>query len=316
MSNYSDSSFSRDPNSSWYKIYKHIKPSSLVLDIGCSSGTFGKILQDEKKCIVDGIEPDEEDNKKAKKLLRKALLLNIETDNLSSIKDRYDYIYFGDVIEHLITPIPTLKRVEKLLKPDGEILFSIPNMAHLSVRMMLLKGGFVYGETGLLDKTHFHFYTFDEIQRVFNEAGYEISYLSPVVKDYPEKVIKEELAEVGLKSSKKFINFTRSTQASIYQYVGAAKPTQEPYKRKLDKVSPVDRFQKYLNNTEKYYKKRILLLEEQLEAYKKHTTGLEEQYQAVNNALLEKSNKKRPLDKIYAYKKKVGLLMKKTNKNK
>ena len=143
MSNYSQSSFdAAATNSSWYKASHLIPAKSSVLDIGCSSGNFGAELIKRRDCIVDGIEVEPGDAKVAQKNLRKVYLLDIEKADLSPVKEKYDVIYFGDVIEHLVKPIETLSRVKPLLNDKGVIIFSIPNMAHISVRLALLRGDF------------------------------------------------------------------------------------------------------------------------------------------------------------------------------
>lgn len=255
MSQYSDSAFTEDTNSSWFKAFNYITAKSSVLDIGCSSGHFGEVLIDRKKCIVDGVELDKNDFETAKKKLRNVYRLNIETDDLSAIEQKYDYIYLGDVIEHLVHPIESLTRIKGLLKPTGKLVFSIPNMSHISVRLMLLKGDLIYGKTGLLDVTHLHFYTHNEVQRVFSGAGYVISELDPVLIDYPEELVAKELGFVGLEVTDKFMGFARKTEASVYQFVGYAQPqsNKTPKNKTLGIVSPVDKFQLYLNETKKYY---------------------------------------------------------------
>jgi 2-polyprenyl-3-methyl-5-hydroxy-6-metoxy-1,4-benzoquinol methylase len=254
MSNYADSHFDKDPNSSWFKAFNYITSKSKVLDIGCSSGNFGEVIIKDKQCVVDGIELDSGDFKEAKTKLRNVYQLNVEVDDLSFITEKYDFIYFGDVIEHLVTPIPTLKRVKSLLNSTGAVVFSIPNMSHLSVRLMLLRGDFLRGETGLLDKTHLHFYTHAEVQRVFSGAGYYISDLDPVLKDTPKEILEQELNTVGLTLTKEFIDFAATTEASVYQFVGMAKPaTQKTKSQQLDISSPVDKFQAYLNQTKEHY---------------------------------------------------------------
>jgi methionine biosynthesis protein MetW len=267
VSNYSDSSFTKDPNSSWYKVYKAIKPGSKVLDVGCSSGNFGQVLIDKKKCVVHGIEIDKNDLVEAKKKLHKVFDYNIETDNLSGLDKDYDYIYFGDVIEHLVHPEKTLARIRPLLKHDGRLLFSVPNMTHLLVRLLLLQGKFEYGNTGLLDRTHLHYYDYDFLQRNLNEAGFEISAIDPVKKDLPEEVIKAELAKVGLKLTKEFLDFCRTSHASYYQFVGQAKVVPKNKLPKLTELavsSPIDIFQTYLQQTSKYYEDTITNLTDQI----------------------------------------------------
>jgi len=306
MSQYSDSTFTEDPNSSWYKAYNYITPKSTVLDIGCSSGTFGAVLINKKGCSVDGVELDDGDFKEAQKRLGTVYKLNIETDDLSVIQKKYDFIYFGDVIEHLVNPSASLKRVKSLLKPAGKIVFSIPNMSHISVRLMLLNGDFNYGQTGLLDTTHLHFYTHQEVQRVFAEGGYIISDLDPVLKDYPKEILAKELKKSGLALTPKFIRFAASTEASVYQFVGVAQPAAKlsQKSKNLDIVSPVDKFQQYLDETKSYYveiigsnKRHIEKQEELLRTLNTENDALklksEELDQLLNNRLIKAVKKYR-----------------------
>lgn len=280
MSNYSASSYSDNPNSSWYKILHLVKPDTKVLDIGCSSGNFGEALIKEKKCIVDGIELDRKDAQEARKKLRQVYELNIETDSLDEITDKYDYIYFGDVIEHLVDPSKALKRLENLFKnkKQAKVLFSLPNMSHISVRLMLLNGNFEYGRTGLLDNTHLHFYTLHELNRVFNRAGMEITHFDPVTKDYPSSLIDKELATVGLQNTDIFTEFVNSTNASIYQLVGYAQYSTKPIKISMEVSSPRDNFALLLEDTKKYYERR---LQADVKHIKKLNKRIDEQQETI-----------------------------------
>lgn len=238
MSNYSSSKFIEDVNTPWYKVFKLIPEKKTVLDIGCSSGNFGIELISKKNCIVDGVEIDPNDFELAKKKLRDVYSFNIEAGAPDEIAKRYDIVYYGDVIEHLINPVKALANTKKLLKSGGKVVFSIPNMAHISVRLMLLKGNFEYGNTGLLDNTHLHYYTREEIERVFNEAGYTLETLDWVKRDIPASIIDEKLQELGLKAEKSFYEMSQSQDAAAYQFIGIAKPVDSPKKMKRPKVSP------------------------------------------------------------------------------
>lgn len=103
---------------------------------------------------------------------------NIEDKSLDFAGTRFDYIIFGDVLEHLRNPEGTIAYCKSLLKEEGRILACIPNLMHYSVMYQLLNGNFTYTDTGLLDRTHIHFFTFNEIVRMFGNAGYEIENIT------------------------------------------------------------------------------------------------------------------------------------------
>jgi len=258
MSNYTKSYFDEsNTNHSWYKAYTLIAANSKVLDVGCSSGNFGEVLIKRKNCVVDGIELDKDDVKRAAKKLHRVYRLNVESDSLLRLKDKYDYLYFGDVIEHLFNPLATLKKVKSLLKPNGSIIFSIPNMGHISVRLELLKGNFEYTETGLLDKTHIRFFTLDEVKRVFNESGYAVEKLDYVEKDYPKKLIDQILTKQGLKANNKFYEMAAQPAASAFQFIGEAKANTAIKAKPLKQYGPVDHFETFYNDTVDSYKMQL-----------------------------------------------------------
>lgn len=265
MSNYSDSSFdANSANTSWYKVFNLIAKKTRVLDVGCSSGNFGVELINRKGCTVDGIELDPADAKSAAKKLGKVWVLNIEHDSLDDIPAKsYDVIYFGDVIEHLVDPVASLKRVQGLLKEGGHVVFSIPNMGHVGVRLALLNGNFDYTETGLLDKTHLHFYTEQEVNRVFGEAGFHIDSLDFVRKDYPKDLLREQLNGYGLEPNEVFFDKMKATNASAFQFVGSAAPAKIT-KHALPEFGPIDLFETFHSNIVADYKKKVAKLEAEL----------------------------------------------------
>lgn len=117
---------------------------------------------------------------------------NIEDRNLPFDKKMFDYIIFGDVLEHLHDPLATLIYCKGFLKEEGSVIANIPNVMHISVIEELLKGNFTYAETGLLDKSHIHLFTYNEIIRMFWEAGYDICQMGCVghcINDNQKKII-------------------------------------------------------------------------------------------------------------------------------
>lgn len=228
MSQYSDHLFTPGTqNNSWAHLYEYIKKGDRVLDVGCSSGNFGHSLIELKQCQVIGIDLDKKDIVAAKKVLTEAHVMDINNKGDMSKLGAFDVIIFADVIEHLVAPRQTLKGVKGMLKEDGRVIFSVPHMGHMSVRLDLLKGIFPYKEKGLLDRTHLHFYDKDQIHDTFSDAGYHIERVDPVISEYPESLIDKKLQEVGLKSTDEFIYNLRETKANIFQFVGCARPAKD-----------------------------------------------------------------------------------------
>jgi 2-polyprenyl-3-methyl-5-hydroxy-6-metoxy-1,4-benzoquinol methylase len=240
MSNYTANKYIKDENTPWHKIIQNINNGSKVLDIGCSSGNLGKAIKTETKSTVVGVEIDRLDAKRAAKVLDAVYAVNLETEAMPAglAKQQFDYIIFCDVIEHLVWPAETLQKIKSLLKPNGKVLFCIPNMTHMSVRLMLLGGKFDYGETGILDKTHLHFYDKEEIYRVFADAGYFISSFEWVSQAIQPERIKNRLNKLGLVTKQAFFD-KDDIGAVAYQYVGAAVPmAKPPASKRRPNVSP------------------------------------------------------------------------------
>lgn len=226
MSSYSNFNVDlTNKNSSWTILYHKINKGSSVLDIGCSSGYFDEVLIRQKECVVDGIELDPADAKRAKKICRKVIEGNVESNDFPwhQIDQKYDYILFIDVLEHLLDPARTLQNVSKLLKKNGSILFSIPNMANGSVRLQLLQGNFDYEKEGLLDETHLHYYTDHTITKMVQASKLKLTDIDFTTFDTPRSTIRAVMKRVGLASTSDFEEYLRSGTALIYQYIGTVK---------------------------------------------------------------------------------------------
>ncbi|WP_051211756.1 methyltransferase domain-containing protein [Butyrivibrio fibrisolvens] len=159
-----------------------------VLEVGCDCGaTLLHIKNLFPEAYTVGCDISKSAVKLAERFVDNAFVANIEEYNLSIEAHSLDYVLFGDVLEHLRNPEQTLRYVQNLLKDNGKVLACIPNLMHISVVKDLLMGNFTYTEIGLLDKTHIHFFTFNEIVKMYSRAGYSIdecaSYKRPISEE-------------------------------------------------------------------------------------------------------------------------------------
>ncbi len=152
-----------------------------ILDIGCSVGTLGiEIKKKYKGVLVYGIEYDEKMAEYAKKFLDKVICGDIEEIDLlkNFEKEYFDVIIFADLLEHLKNPWEVLKKSKYILKKDGIVIASIPNVRHYSTIVSLVFFNYwPYRNRGINDKTHLRFFTIRNIYKMFKDAGFKIIYL-------------------------------------------------------------------------------------------------------------------------------------------
>ncbi|MEI6237636.1 MAG: class I SAM-dependent methyltransferase [Candidatus Saccharibacteria bacterium] len=287
MSNYTENHITEDQNHAWNKILKFIPNDCHVLDIGCSSGGLGWLLKTEKGCVVDGVEMDEKDASLAAKKLRKVWNSDIETA-VTNVNDKYDVLIFADVLEHLMYPDKVLRAVKVLLKPSGIIVFSVPNMAHISVRLDLLSGNLKYTETGLLDKTHLHYWDIDTISDVFKRADMNLLELDSVTYRYPEKLIQKKLDDIGLKADRRGLDLLMSKEASAFQIVGFA----SIHNTKHGKIAlPEPSLQRDISYMANYLTEHIKYMEYYIKQIEDKNSQLERQLKDTENSLYYKLTK-------------------------
>lgn len=173
MFNLSDYDYFEDIN---FGLTKIMPLGKRILDVGCGNGLMGQLYR-KKGNIYDGIDQSLSAKQLGEKRLHKFYVADL-TDFLKIKKlisvQKYDVIIFADVLEHLYDPVAVLKFYKKFLNKNGKMFISVPNVAVWYVRMWLLLGRFNYTKTGLLEKTHIRFFTYDNLLRLVKEAGMKI----------------------------------------------------------------------------------------------------------------------------------------------
>ncbi len=162
----------------WRQIILGVPEKSCVLDVGCSTGYFGKYLIKNKYCIVDGIEIDKQAANEAIKFYNQVFIGRAE-EMVSQLEiNKYDAILLMDVLEHIESPSNHLCEYRGALRKDGIIIASVPNIAYWMMRFELLRGRFNYTRRGLLDQTHLRFFTLTTLTTLFTNSGYKINWIA------------------------------------------------------------------------------------------------------------------------------------------
>ena len=170
------------PHGGHAKLLRLVGEGKRVLDIGCSSGYLARPLV-ARGCTVVGIEQDAAAAEQAREVCPEVLVGDVETIELPFEPGSFDVLLCGDLIEHLRDPEGFLSRIRPLLRTDGRLVLTTPNVANWANRLGLLAGRWRYTERGILDRTHVHLFTRATLVETLARAGYrvvELDFTVPV----------------------------------------------------------------------------------------------------------------------------------------
>jgi 2-polyprenyl-3-methyl-5-hydroxy-6-metoxy-1,4-benzoquinol methylase len=148
-----------------------------ILDVGTADGYLGAILKEQGHYVV-GVENDPILAENAKGYYDVLHHADIESFDFP-YQEYFDVILFADVLEHLRDPDVVLRRTLATLRPDGQVIISVPNVANIFVRLSLLFGQFGYADRGIMDRTHLRFFTLKSLRRLIGDCAFRIVGLFP-----------------------------------------------------------------------------------------------------------------------------------------
>ncbi len=170
-------------------IQEHVLPDSTVLEIAAVPLILTAALK-RTNLKVTGIDiAPERYNSSIEQLGITMLKCDIEKDKLPIESNTYDTVVFNEIFEHLrINPIFTMREVLRVLKPNGLLLMSSPNLRSIrGLKHFLLQNrafsclGNIYAEYEKLEKLghmgHVREYTSKEVIDFLENIGFEMTML-------------------------------------------------------------------------------------------------------------------------------------------
>ena len=165
-----------DPRSAHGKVLARVAPGSTVLECGSASGYMTKYLTEKMECNVTVIEKDRDGYDASMQHAAGGVCGDLEDMYTWSrlAGKKFDFVMFADVLEHLLDPMFAVQHAKELLKDEGRMIVSIPNIAHNDIILALMNDRFSYTKYGLLDDTHVHFWGLKDFLEFCNDAGMDI----------------------------------------------------------------------------------------------------------------------------------------------
>lgn len=157
-------------------------PSTIdsVLEIGCGEGNTLLWLRESKAAAVcRGVELLREAAERAKLKGLDVRVADVEREDIP-FAEQFQIVLCLDVLEHLRDPWATLRRIGGSIRPEGWLIASIPNIAHVSILSdLVFRDNWSYAEAGILDRTHFRFFTRRTARQLLSGAGLEVVRYQP-----------------------------------------------------------------------------------------------------------------------------------------
>jgi 2-polyprenyl-3-methyl-5-hydroxy-6-metoxy-1,4-benzoquinol methylase len=172
----------------------------IVLELGCGHGatllTLKKRYPRTRVVGIDIVSPSERATLSGAGVEYRQQ--NIEDEKISDLEGLCDFIICGDILEHLIDPWSAVAKIKSLLKPEGLVIFSVPNVANLrTVAALVFKDEFKYRESGVLDRTHLRFFTKSSIEQIAKDVGFSILHVRS--KSIDQSIVKTAINALTLR---------------------------------------------------------------------------------------------------------------------
>jgi SAM-dependent methyltransferase len=178
---------------------EHLRPSDVVLDVGCANGAHTVKAAQQAKRVV-GIDYDVAQLRIAAASARALGLGNMYlfawdlTRSFPFPDGSFDAALFLDVIEHLQPRVRVLAEIRRVLKPSGRLLVSGPNRDTSWRRRLREAGLFAFS-----DPDHKIEYTEAEFLAELRAGGFEpAGPVMPVVYDTPWAGVIDAVGGVSL----------------------------------------------------------------------------------------------------------------------
>jgi 2-polyprenyl-3-methyl-5-hydroxy-6-metoxy-1,4-benzoquinol methylase len=177
-----------------------------VLDVGCGDGLISTLIANATGAKVYGVDISPRAVEKARKRGIVAKVIDVDKQEFPFGKSSFDMVFCGDLLEHLYDTENLLENVREVLKPNGYLVVSVPNIASWYNRVFLLFGFMpTWIESSLKKYTgnplikegvgHIHAFTKRSLTELLRFKGFSIEKVigSPVLADGTRSKWKESL---------------------------------------------------------------------------------------------------------------------------
>lgn len=147
-----------------------IESDELVLDIGGGDGAISELIYNKGNAVITLDFPRVIATAKSRKFL---LLVAAEATYLPFKSECLDTIFCGEVIEHILDVERFLAEMHRVLKPQGKLILTTPNIARLRNRLAMLIGDVTPWHEWNKKFSHIRYWTPQTLIACLEQSGFE-----------------------------------------------------------------------------------------------------------------------------------------------
>ena len=140
-----------------------------VLDIGCGDAAIGELMRKNGNTVVGLDFPAVIRTATEKKEIS---LVAGEASNLPFANESFTAIFAGEIIEHLLNVTKFLGDIHRILKKDGKLVVTTPNITRLRNRLSLLLGDVSPWHEWDKDFSHIRYWTPQTLLDCLSKNGF------------------------------------------------------------------------------------------------------------------------------------------------
>lgn len=143
----------------------------IILEAGCGISLTMDTLSSSSDMTV-GLDISAVALNRANRFFEKPLLIQADLNNLPFKNNSFDLIYNVGVIEHFVDPIPPIKEMQRVLKPSGNLIISVPNL--FTIWTIVRKVKDFLSRLGVMKKWKFGYersYSKKQLENLFQSVG-------------------------------------------------------------------------------------------------------------------------------------------------
>ena len=152
---------------------QHIQPGQDVLEVDCGPGVLAARMRD-KGARVRATDLSAVAVERARAKGIPCQQVDIDTEALPFDNGRFDVVVSNSAIEHRFFHERSFDECVRVLKPGGQFIVCLPNIAHLICRWWILTGRFPYVANSPTDAMHLRFFTVHEAMALCRARGLEV----------------------------------------------------------------------------------------------------------------------------------------------